>query len=401
MHDFDFTFADVADINSVPAVRQGKISNTGCPFCGKPGKFNVNDLPGKQVGRCNACGWSGGMLKFHMELNGLADPRAAKRDIEKRLSTGSACGRRYSPAMRGRNRTVAEEVSLEREERSRLYTHMADFLSLADDHRADMRKRGLPDAFMDARGYKTLPVEREDRYRLARQMHTDGYSVRYLPGFYMDDSGDYALTQCKRGYLIPVRYLNGQIEGYQIRIDSGKLRYKKHRDRNGGFILDENGRPALFADGKFRCLSTPGARMGGTFHSVCHYAGAYIWDEDRKDLVPVIKKRSVKFTEGPLKADVYYYLTGEPMIGILGVNNVRQLRKTILDILSYYPETDTIEDCLDMDYLDNPNVEKAVLAAENMVRDLGLKYVRKTWNPKFKGVDDFALAVRQGTYKKN
>ena len=137
-------------------------------------------------------------------------------------------------------------------------------------------------------------------------------------------------------------------------------------------------------------------------HSVCHYAGGYIWDEEKEDLVPLIKKNSIKFTEGPLKADIYYYLTGEPMLGNLGVGNIKQLKEAILKVKFYYPSIDTVEDCYDMDYLDNENVAKAVETTKKMIEDeLGLKYVRRTWNPEWKGIDDFALAYKKGIYKRS
>ena len=88
------------------------------------------------------------------------------------------------------------------------------------------------------------------------------------------------------------------------------------------------------------------------------------------------------------------------MLGILGVDNAKQLKKTLEDLLKIYPDIDTVEDCLDMDYLENPNVERAIAKVKATIEDMGLKYVRRTWNSEYKGVDDFALAYQKGAYKK-
>lgn len=404
MHDFPFDFTDICEINYLRPVSRGKIENTDCPFCGAKGKLNINNKPGKLVARCNKCGWNGGMLKFHAELNGLANNKESKRDIEQKLSLDPS-SREYqerSAFVKSKAEEAKEkEVTLSLEERNRLYSHMGGLLHLDEDHLKDLKKRGLSDAFIEARGYKTLPTDWESRYSLARRMLTDGYNVRNLPGFYMDNHGDFTLKKFIRGYLIPIRSLNGQIEGYQIRKDNDKIRYRTHKDKAGNVILDENGKPKMYPDMKFYTLSSPKEPEGGVMHSVCHYAGGYIWDEDRQDLVPIIKKNSIKFTEGPLKADIFYFLTGEPILGNLGVNNINQLKNMFLKLKEYYPNIDTVEDCYDMDYLENSNVDNAVAATKKMIEELGFKYVRRTWNPKWKGIDDFALAYKQGIYKKN
>lgn len=404
MHDFPFDFTDICEINYLRPVGRGKIENVDCPFCGAKGKLNINNRPGKLVARCNKCGWNGGMLKFHAELNGLANNKESKRDIEQKLSldpSSQEYQERSAFVKSKAEEAKKKEVTLSLEERNRLYSHMGGLLHLDEDHLKDLKKRGLSDDFIEARGYKTLPTDWQSRYSLARRMLTDGYNVRNLPGFYMDNHGDFTLKKYIRGYLIPIRSLNGQIEGYQIRKDNDKIRYRTHKDKAGNVILDENGKPKMYPDMKFYTLSSPKEPEGGVMHSVCHYAGGYIWDEDRQDLVPIIKKNSIKFTEGPLKADIFYFLTGEPILGNLGVYNINQLKNMLLKLKEYYPNIDTVEDCYDMDYLENSNVDNAVSATKKMIEELGFKYVRRTWNPKWKGIDDFALAYKQGIYKKN
>lgn len=403
MHNFPYDFTDICRVNYLPSVGHGKIVDIECPFCGGKKKLNINNLPGKLVARCNKCGWSGGMLQFHADLNGIISLSDAKRDIEQKLHldyTSDEYKKRSAFVKAEALKVREEEVMLSLAERCRLYGRMGQFLVLDEDHKMELRKRGLSKSFIEARGYKTLPTSQKERYLLARRMLSEGYNVKYLPGFYQDEKGDYCLKKFIRGYLIPIRGLNGEIEGYQIRKDNDKIQVTIHKDKTGKVIMDSNGQPKRYYDNKFYTLSSPTEKNGGKMHSVCHFAGTYIWDACREMLVPVIKKQSIKFTEGPLKADCYYYLTGEPMLGILGVDNAKQLKKRLEEILTFYPDIEVVEDCLDMDYLENENVERAIIKVKAVVESMGFKYIRRTWNPQYKGVDDFALAYRMGSYKR-
>ena len=404
MHDFPYDFTDICRINFLELPKRGVSSNIDCPFCNSRKKLNINNAPNKLVARCNKCKWSGGMLAFHRDLNGLINNKDAKNDIEQKLGLVP-----NTIEYKAKSRLVKKaavkaseaEVTLSINERNRCYNQMASLLHLADDHKDNLIKRGLSIPFIEARGYKTLPVQPESLIRLPKVMLKHGYSLENLPGFFLNENNQWSLRKLSRGILIPIRNLNGMIEGYQIRKD--KVPYKTHKDDfTGEIIKDKNGKPVLFPYNKFCSLSTPPENFnkGGKMHSVCHYAGAYIYDEDRGKLIPVIEKNAIKFTEGALKADIYYALTGEPILGILGVNNSNQLKTMLEQLLSYYPNITTVQCCLDMDYLSNQNVKSALDKLESMVKDLGLRYVHMTWNPDYKGVDDFALAVKQGKYRR-
>ena len=62
-YDFPFGIAEVADQLPLKKRKPGPDSYYyDCPFCGKPGKLNLNYV--KNVWRCNYCGESGGMLSY-------------------------------------------------------------------------------------------------------------------------------------------------------------------------------------------------------------------------------------------------------------------------------------------------------------------------------------------------
>lgn len=404
MHDFPFDITDVCRINFLEIPKSGKVSDITCPFCGSKKKFNVNAAPNKNIARCNKCGWGGGMLKLHAKLNNM-NTKEAKKDIEEKLNlvpSSEDYKKRSEQIKKIAEASAKEEVIMPISQRSSKYNHMISLLHLAEDHKENLELRGLKPSFIEARGYKSLPVEADSLTRLARKMQSDGYSVKNLPGFYLNDNNEYQLRRFTRGTLIPIRNLNGYIEGFQVRKDNDKIKYKTHKDHfTGEIILGKDGKPEKFATNKFNTISTPPEEFkdGGKMHSVCHYAGSWNWNEEIGELVPVIKKNSIKFTEGPLKADIFYALTGEPMLAILGVNNVKQLKVMLEQLLKYYPNIDTVENCLDMDYMTNIYVQKAVTNCKEMIEALGLKYIRREWNPEYKGIDDFALAVKKGIYK--
>lgn len=94
-------------------------------------------------------------------------------------------------------------------------------------------------------------------------------------------------------------------------------------------------------------------------------------------------------TEGPLKGDVASFLAGnELFVCIGGVNALHGLNDTLREL-----GVREVVEAMDMDQMTNPNVRKAVLAMRKEVRKIpGIRYAKYTWNPAYKGVDDYLLS---------
>ena len=154
---------------------------------------------------------------------------------------------------------------------------------------------------------------------------------------------------------VPVRDKDGLIQGLKIRLDDA----------------DEPNR-------KYRWLSSRGRTMqnGTRSYSWIHITG------DRT------RKRAF-LTEGPLKGDVASYLAKDALfICTGGVNAIKGLRETILDL----GVTEIVE-AMDMDQMTNPQVRQAILTMRKEVQTIpGLRYSKYTWNPDYKGVDDYFLS---------
>lgn len=98
-------------------------------------------------------------------------------------------------------------------------------------------------------------------------------------------------------------------------------------------------------------------------------------------------------TEGPLKGDAASFLAKDALfVCIGGVNALGGLKDTILDL-----GVAEVVEAMDMDQMTNPNVRKAVLALRREVQSIKrLKYTKYTWNPAYKGVDDYLLSCAAG-----
>ena len=52
-----------------------------------------------------------------------------------------------------------------------------------------------------------------------------------------------------------------------------------------------------------------------------------------------------------------------------------------------------VAEAMDIDQMTNPNVRKAVLTMRKEVQKIpGIRYSKYTWNPAYKGVDDYLLS---------
>ena len=93
-------------------------------------------------------------------------------------------------------------------------------------------------------------------------------------------------------------------------------------------------------------------------------------------------------TEGPLKGDIASYFANNALFVCLGgVNAHKGLRETLQSL----GVTEVME-AMDMDQFTNPQVRQAIGTLRREVQSIpGIRYYQCTWNPRFKGVDDYLL----------
>jgi hypothetical protein len=234
----------------------------------------------------------------------------------------------------------------------RVYSAMLAGLSLAQSHRESLHRRGLADADIDSRGYRTLP--KQGRARCAAELRERfGDTVLRVPGIVTKEREGrrYLTVAGVGGLLIPCRDIQGRVVALKIRRDDdgpGPRYSYLSSARHGG---PGPGSPVHFP------LGTPASA----------------------DLVRV--------TEGELKADVAVALSGVPTISIPGA-------------LCWRPALDaakalgarTVRLALDADAADKPAVGRALDALAHALDAAELAVEFERWRAPHKGIDD-ALAA--------
>ncbi len=239
--------------------------------------------------------------------------------------------------------------------RDRVYRALLGALRLERRHRENLRGRGLDDAQIDAGGYASMPEN--GRGYVARDLEARfGDDLARVPGFFQWESGAWSIAGFS-GLLVPVRDVTGAIEGLKVRLD------------------------APVAGGRYRYLSSAskgGAKAVATLH-VSLFAEALG--------APVIR-----ITEGELKADVTTALSGTPTLSVPGVEAWRYGLQAAQVLAEYGLQT--VRVAFDMDRDTNPAVARAQRELVTALRARGLRVGVESWDPAFKGVDDFFSARR-------
>ena len=194
--------------------------------------------------------------------------------------------------------------------------------------------------------YRTTPVI--GNTALAKQLLAEGKYLPGVPGFYHTASGEWSFIREDRGILIPVRNPEGKIQGLQIRRDNVTKR-------------------------KFRWVSSVGKTDGTRAEGWTHMAGS--------------PQETILITEGPMKADVIHFLTGQTVLAVPGVNSLTQLKP----ILNYLREQGTryVMTAFDMDYMTNPHVQNGYYELAKLLSEMGFQYGTYLWDPAYKGLDDY------------
>jgi hypothetical protein len=234
-----------------------------------------------------------------------------------------------------------------------VYQAVLGLLRLSQAHREQLRRRGLGDTEIDRRGYRTLPAQGRHRVCQALAERWPADTLLSVPGVVTRerDGRRYLTISGPAGLLVPIRDPDGRIAGLLVRPDD----------------------PGL--GGKYRWLSS--ARDGGPGPG----APAHV------PLGVTGLCHCIRLTEGAVKADVAYALSGLPTIGCSGLGwqaalpalrelGVRAVR------LAY-----------DMDAIDKPPVARALAAAAEGLAAEGLAVEMERWDAAAgKGIHDLLAA---------
>lgn len=372
--DFPFTIMDVADLLrlNIRRSREPRVVYADCPFCGdRRGKMGL--YPQLNTWRCFHCGEHGGMLPLYGRLHGMNNSEAY-REICDTLATNGFSEGNYAPICR--TKEPSQETSPSDKapdlEIHRTLTALLSLLTLTPAHREHLRTvRGLTDDEINGFGFKSTPPPRLCR-TLTERLIKQGCRVQGVPGFYVNDYGKWTVKFYQRtsGILIPLYGVDRLLHGLQIRLDHP--------------IRDENDPPDKVGS-KYLPLTSSGKNQGVTSGSPVHFIGDP-------------HARVVYVTEGALKADIVHALTGRTFVATMGANNTNGLD----ELFSFLRRngTEEIIEAEDMDKYRNEGVHRGACAIHQLARKYGMACRQLNWNPNYKGIDDWQLALRRKRIEK-
>lgn len=344
-----YHMTDIIPLIGVPPPPRAGMGNyyIPCPCCdtGKSRHLNISLL--KDVFRCPVCDFHGGVFDLYAFYKNI--PRSEVYEELKRALEGGT-PRPNDRWTASYDDTVEECPLTGIDIRHQTYSAFLAKLQLAEDHQLNLLGRGISTDIIQKNAYKTSPIFGSST--IARQLHSEGHYLRGVPGFYRSKNGEWCFAKTNRGFLIPVRDLQGRIQGLQLRLD--KIERRKYR------WISSNDR-------------TDGASAKGWIHT----AG------------PVRKKMIL--IEGGLKADIVHHFTGQSLIAVPGTSALSEMEKVLRKYISLGLES--IDSGFDMDYLRNHNVCKAYLKMAGMIQSLGLSFKTLLWDPVYNGLDDYCKHI--------
>lgn len=283
----DFDIGDVCALLDLTVRHRNMVSmDVDCPFCnnGRKGKLNINFEKG--VYRCNYnpdhCG---GTLSLYARYYNISHEEA-RADIIKRLHGGITNREAYHPPDGYKNLHATEIADLGI--RHRTYSKMLQHLILTEMHKKALLDRGLTPERIAQNEYRSVPAFGSTQ--LAQSLLKQGCHLEGIPGFYQLEDGRWTIkfSLHASGILIPIRWIDGRIQGFQIRLDQP-------------------------IDGaKYIWLSSIGKPHGTGSGSPAHFVG----ERDAP---------YVYLTEGGLKGDVTNCLCGKTLVCTAGVNNLKSV----------------------------------------------------------------------------
>ncbi len=351
--DFPFSIADVAGLLYFRVRRKSAVSMyVDCPFCNyDKGKMNISFE--RDTFRCNYCGKSGGMLKLYAEIQNISTSDAY-REICEALRVGNGGTYQNKRLPEPKKPTIERPPRLDSETVHQTFSFLLSMLTLTKTHEENLLRRGLSKEDIVKQGYKSTPAF--GYHKLTKMLIDKGCVVKGVPGFFMDSNMQWTVNfkSYLSGILVPVKSLEGKIQGLQIRLDNPKNPKRR-----------------------YMWFSSVDEHLGVTSGGPVHFAG------NPMDNV-------VYITEGPIKANVAHVISGRSFVAIPGANALSALYP-VLESLRRNGVTEVVE-AYDMDKFENEHVLNGSKKLFGMVTELGFKTRRMNWDSRYKGIDDYLLA---------
>ena len=332
-----------------------------CPICAKPDWCSVSE--------------DGQFANCRREPNGAVkektDTSGATYYVHS-LRSDNAFGE-YSPPTRTQGNSKSSPVKVtgqaivgaDASTLDKVYRDLLSRLTLADDHRAALRQRGLSDDDIARGHYVTL--SKSGRTKLSNELfQVYGETLLSVPGFARRSSSDgqeYLTLLGPAGLIIPVRDAHGHIVALKVRRDDADIVAAKE---------------AGYSNAKYLYLSSSkhgGPGSGAPVHVPVEITGP-------GDLVRV--------TVGELKADVATARSGIPTISMPGVGSWR----AALDVAKNLGAK-TIRLAFDADAATNPNVARHLRDCSEAIAASGLILEFERWPLELgKGIDAIELLTK-------
>ena len=370
--DFPFCIEDVVHLLGLNIRRPcGDGVYTDCPFCGdNRGKLKVNYV--EDVWRCNYCQKGGGVLHLYANFHNISLSEAYREICEALMNGVIFSSKPLNLESSSSSHTIKQSTRASSDVIHQTYSAMLEHLILKKEHREHLHTvRGLTDEEIDKLCLKSTPPFYLCR-SITERLIASGHTVEGVPGFYQKD-GKWTLNFCSytAGILLPAKSIDGKISGFQIRLDTPLVSPTDNPNKTGA---------------KYIWLSSSGKAGGCSSGSPVHVIG----DQCAK---------TIYVTEGVLKADIAHCITGRTFAAIAGANNLTSLEELFQTVS--HNGTKLIVEAHDMDKFRNEMVDKGASGINSLAHKYGMDCRRLTWNPNYKGIDDWQLALKRKPNKKD
>ena len=270
----------------------------------------------------------------------------------------------YKPQFR---RDEAAHQRAPREVIDKTYRTMLSMLTLAEQDKQDLLRRGLSEKAIKKLMIKTSPEQLHD-HEICDKLLDAGCTLEGVPGFFISKKGEWTLNNFVHGYMVPFVDVDGYLTGIQTRDRTPKK-----------------------STCKYISLSSTGMTGGSKSFVPAHYIGKE----------PPYSVDAIILTEGALKADVatwlWWKLKGKRVafLAIPGVSNKKALSKA-LDGIRKVGGDPVLYEAFDMDKCGsetvekNPNVAQAIEKVYEVCGQYGFRVTPIHWKSG-KGIDDYLL----------